>query len=409
MPPCFIVVCNNTSASKLVYDYISGFFRKDVNGAEEYQVGRLELFRNFDDHGNPLPMPNTLLIDSQQLESGDALESNFREMAKDEIERYRREMVQRGGAGQGERLSDCELLRGVMNTVGKEGTLGAGIRCVVSVSMLTEGWDANNVTHVLGVRAFGTQLLCEQVIGRALRRESYALNAEGLFDAEYADVLGIPFDFTAAPVVVSPKPPKQTIWVKAVRPERDRLELRFPRVEGYRTVLPTESLKARFTEDSILELTPELVGPSSTQNEGIIGRSVDLNLEHTKDFRHSSLIYELSRHLLQRYYRDANGEPKNHLFVPLKRIVRQWLQKYLVCKGGTFPAQLRFQELANMACSRISAAITACAQEQGLPIQAILNPYNPAGLYDARKLFDFQKRTLGNRFAQVSHQLGRFG
>ena len=78
-----------------------------------------------------------------------------------------------------------------MNTVGKSGRLGGGIRCVVSVSMLTEGWDANTVTHVLGVRAFGTQLLCEQVIGRALRRQSYDLNEEGLFNVEYADVLGI--------------------------------------------------------------------------------------------------------------------------------------------------------------------------------------------------------------------------
>ena len=66
--------------------------------------------------------------------------------------------------------------------------------------MLTEGWDANTVTHVLGVRAFGTQLLCEQVIGRALRRQSYDLNEEGLFNVEYADILGIPFDFTAKPV-----------------------------------------------------------------------------------------------------------------------------------------------------------------------------------------------------------------
>ena len=98
--------------------------------------------------------------------------------------------------------------------------------------MLTEGWDANTVTHVLGVRAFGTQLLCEQVIGRALRRQSYDLNEEGLFNVEYADVLGIPFDFTAKPVVAPPQPPRETIQVKAVRPERDRLEIRFPRVAG---------------------------------------------------------------------------------------------------------------------------------------------------------------------------------
>ena len=115
-----------------------------------------------------------------------------------------------------------------MNTVGKYGQLGGSIRCVVSVSMLTEGWDANTVTHVLGVRAFGTQLLCEQVIGRALRRQSYDLNEDGLFNVEYADVLGIPFDFTAKPVVAPPQPPRETIQVKAMRPERDALEIRFP-------------------------------------------------------------------------------------------------------------------------------------------------------------------------------------
>ena len=111
--------------------------------------------------------------------------------------------------------------------------------------MLTEGWDANTVTHVLGVRAFGTQLLCEQVIGRALRRQSYDLNEDRLFNVEYADVLGIPFDFTAKPVVAPPQPPRETIQVKAMRPERDPLEIRFPRVVGYRVELPEERLDCR--------------------------------------------------------------------------------------------------------------------------------------------------------------------
>src|SRR5204862_2444493 len=147
-------------------------------------------------------------------------------MAADEIERFRREIVERTGDRlQAEGLTDQDLLREVMNTVGKSGRLGDSIRCVVSVSMLTEGWDANTVTHVLGVRAFGTQLLCEQVIGRALRRQSYDLNEQRLFNVEYADVLGIPFDFNAKPVVVSPQPPRETIHVHAVVPDRDGCEI----------------------------------------------------------------------------------------------------------------------------------------------------------------------------------------
>src|SRR5690606_26686889 len=139
-------------------------------------------------------------------------DNQFRAMASDEIERFRREIVERtGDPRQAENLSDQELLREVMNTVGKHGRLGSDIRCVVSVSMLTEGWDANTVTHVLGVRAFGTQLLCEQVIGRALRRQSYDLNEDGLFNVEYADVLGIPFDFNAEPQIAPPQRPRETI------------------------------------------------------------------------------------------------------------------------------------------------------------------------------------------------------
>jgi len=379
VPPCFIVVCNNTSTSKLVYDYISGFQRENEDGSSFPENGRLPLFRNYDEHGNQLGRPRTLLIDSEQLESGDALDDNFRKMAADEIERFRREIIERtGDLHQAENLTDQELLREVMNTVGKEGRLGEAIRCVVSVSMLTEGWDANTVTHVLGVRAFGTQLLCEQVIGRALRRQSYELNEEGLFNVEYADILGIPFDFTAKPVVAPPQPPRQTIQVKAMRPERDALEICFPRVQGYRVELPSERLTADFNADSILELTPELVGPSVTQISGIIGESIDLNLVHTGDMRLSTLLFHLTQRLLYTKWRDPDEDAKLHLFGQLKRLAKQWLDTSLVCKGGTYPAQLMYQELADMACERITAAITR-SLVGSRPVKAILDPYNPEG------------------------------
>ena len=379
VPPCFIVVCNNTSTSKLVYEYISGFHREHDDGSTTLENGRLELFRNFDEHGNPYPRPRTLLIDSAQLESGEALDKNFRSAADDEIERFRREIIERtGNRHQAENINDQDLLREVMNTVGKPGRLGDSIRCVVSVSMLTEGWDANTVSHVLGVRAFGTQLLCEQVIGRALRRQSYDLNEDGLFDVEYADVLGIPFDFTAKPVVAPPKPPRETVQVRAVRPERDALEIRFPRVAGYRVELPEERLTAQFNDDSVLELTPDLVGPSITTNQGIIGEGVDLNLVHTNDLRPSTLLFHLTQRLLYTKWRDPGEEAKLHLFGQLKRITKQWLDGYLNCKGGTYPAQLMYQELADMACERITAAITR-AEIGSRPVKAVLDPYNPTG------------------------------
>ena len=307
-----------------------------------------------------------------------ALDKSFRDAAGDEIERFRREIVARTGDRQQAEHSDQDLLREVMNTVGKSDTLGGSIRCVVSVSMLTEGWDARTVTHVLGVRAFGTQLLCEQVIGRALRRQSYDPNADGLFDVEYADVLGIPFDFTARPVPAPPTPPRETVLVKAITPERDACEICFPRLAGYRVELPDERLTARFNDDSTLELTPALVGPSVTRNEGIIGEGVNLNIVHTRDMRRSTLLFHLTKGLLETKWRDPGEEPKLHLFGQLKRITRQWLDGHLVCKGETYPAQLLYQELADMACERITTgSVTTLLGER--PIKAVLDPYNPVG------------------------------
>jgi type III restriction enzyme len=379
VPPCFIIVCQNTAISKLVYDYISGFQRQNDDGSTALENGRLALFRNFDEYGKPLALPKTLLIDSEQLESGEALDDNFRGMASDEIDHFRREIIERtGDPRQAENITDQELLREAMNTVGRFGRLGGSIRCVVSVSMLTEGWDARTVTHVLGIRTFGTQLLCEQVIGRALRRQSYDLNEEGLFNVEYADILGVPFDFTAKPVIAPPQPPRETIHVKAVRPERDALEIRFPRVVGYRVELPEEQLTAVFNEDSVLELTPDLVGATETQNSGIIGEKVDLNLVHTGDVRPSQVLYELASHLVLTKWRDPGENPKLHLFGQLKRIARQWLEGYLVCKGGTYPSQLKYKMLADMACERITAGITRAFVGQR-PIVAELDPYNSTG------------------------------
>ena len=271
-PPCFIIVCNNTSTSKLIYDYVSGYERTSKDGTTVPQIGALPLFQNYDQQGRQHARPRTLLIDSIQIESGEALDKTFSEVAAEEIEQFKRDRVERSGnPADRDNISDQDLLREVLNTVGKPGRLGESIRCVVSVAMLSEGWDANTVTHILGVRAFGTQLLCEQVVGRALRRQSYELNERGQLNAEYADVLGIPFDFTSKPQIVAPPKPQERILVRAISPQRDGQQIRFPRVAGYRIEMPESCLQAKFDEYSRLELTPEIVGPTITTNEGLIG------------------------------------------------------------------------------------------------------------------------------------------
>ena len=126
-----------------------------------------------------------------------------------------------------DKLTDADLLREAMNTIGKKGKLGEHIRCVVSVAMLTEGWDANTVTHILGVRPFRSQLLCEQVVGRGLRRRNYAVNPDtGRFEPEYAEVYGVPFAFIPGDrQIPKPRDPRPAVEVRAL-PER--WDLRHP-------------------------------------------------------------------------------------------------------------------------------------------------------------------------------------
>ncbi|MCW5875641.1 MAG: hypothetical protein KIS85_02045 [Anaerolineales bacterium] len=239
-----IVVCNNTTVSELVYRWIAGYEHPTTG---KIVPGKLPIFRN-EDGVHFFDKPNTLIIDSHQLESGERIDANFKKVFAREIEEYRKEYRKRF-PGRDE-PSDEDLLREVMNTVGKPGKLGENIKCVVSVSMLTEGWDVNTVTHILGVRAFSTQLLCEQVVGRALRRVDYTVNENGLLNEEYAEVYGVPFNFLRFEGNPPPIAPKVHHRVHALE-SRSQYEITFPRVFGYRYELNEGNLSAKFTEETM--------------------------------------------------------------------------------------------------------------------------------------------------------------
>jgi len=275
-PPVFIVVANNTATSKLIYDWIAGWCDNPDEADEmkqRWRAGNLALFRNVE-NGVPIDRPRTILIDSVQLDSGEAFSADFKKIAGVEIEAFKRELRQRDRSRDVEKIDDAELLREVMNTVGRKGRLGEQVRCVVSVSMLTEGWDANTVTHILGCRAFGTQLLCEQVVGRALRRVSYEPDENDRFRPEYADVLGVPFTFMPANSAkdFSPPKPRTRVYADETRPAP---EVRFPRVEGYRVIFPAGRLAATFTQDSHFRLSADVPIPKETEVDPLVGPVID--------------------------------------------------------------------------------------------------------------------------------------
>jgi type III restriction enzyme len=248
--------------------------------------------------------------------------------------------------------------------------------------LLTEGWDTNTVTHILGVRAFGTQLLCEQVVGRALRRQSYQPGDDGLFEVEYADILGIPFDFTAKPVVPKPTKPKKSTRIHAIK-ERQALHIVFPRVTGYRRDLGDETIRAEFTKDSRLLLTPEMVGACTTLLEGIVGQGIEIGPDkHSTtfaDMRRSTMTMHVAKHLLFTRFKEADEPAPMHLMTSLMAVTRRWFDEaYFECTGGTMPGMVTYVDIADKAANLIYAACQrAVGKDKG--IRAILDPYNPRG------------------------------
>jgi type III restriction enzyme len=308
-PPVFIVVCNNTNVSKLVFDFIAGWQKETTADGEPVLVpGKLPLFSNVED-GRWIDRPRTILVDSQQLESGEAMSAEFKKIAAQEIDEFKAEYRERFPGRDADTLTDEDLLREVMNTVGKKGKLGEHVRCVVSVSMLTEGWDANTVTHILGIRAFGTQLLCEQVVGRGLRRRSYVVNDSGRFEPEYAEVYGVPFSFI--PASGSSPDPKPRLLPTRVHAEPDRTacEITFPRIVGYRVELPDEHLHADFGEDSRLVLTKREL-PSTTEVAGVVGATEAHTLDDLRNKREQQIAFQLARLVLDRFMRDKLNNPR---------------------------------------------------------------------------------------------------
>jgi type III restriction enzyme len=373
-PPVFIVVCNNTTVSKLVYDWVAGH-EKHRDGTPVVKTGNLPIFSN-EDHGAWSARPNTLLIDSVQIDSGEGMSDEFKKVATAEIDEFKREYRARTGQ-EPDDLTDEDLLREVMNTVGKPGKLGEHIKCVVSVSMLTEGWDANTVTHILGVRAFGTQLLCEQVIGRGLRRMSYEPNEAGRFDPEYAEVYGVPFSFI--PTAGIPKDPPLPKPVHRVRAMEDRtsLEISFPRVIGYRYQMPSERLQARFTESSRLELSPEDL-PTTTTVAGVLGEQIIDDLDALKSERMQTIAFLLAKATLEGYFKDEDLNDRPWLFPQLAQITRHWLDQCLTTKGDAFPQMVLITQWLHQAAAKLYESIVV-GTEGDKRLLPIMRPYDPVG------------------------------
>jgi len=344
VPPVFIVVCRDTAVAKEVYGWLA-------NGTGSYGVAP-SWFKN--QPGQEV----TVRIDSKVME--DIEEGG----TKDETRRLRFILDTVGKAEwPGGKVPEewSELVRKHNDKVASEdndGSLkwiderippGRDIRCIVSVAMLAEGWDANTVTHIVGLRPFGSQLLCEQVVGRALRRKSYALNEETqMFAEETAKVFGVPFElipFKVSPAGPTPPTPDPN-HIYSV-PEKAEFEITFPVVTGYHEsgqfdVFVDWSQVSKVTIDPMIipqtvELTP-LTTPEGALAAYGPGEKPVLSLKDWRArFRDQQAAFRLAKEVCQRWQEDngAAAVPVQVLFPKVAFAAKRFLNEKLDRKGDS--------------------------------------------------------------------------
>ena len=311
IPPVMLTVCNRTETA-----------------------ARVEYFFNGGDcliQATHAPT-RTLRVDSRVLEKAERGET----ITKDKDYAIRlQEIIEASGlpADRVEALLELkqeEQLRELVDTVGKRGKAGQRLQNVTSVAMLSEGWDAANVTHIMGLRAFTSQLLCEQVIGRGLRRVAHDMDKNGLFLPEYVNVFGVPLSIfqDVGEEGVAPPPPKPSVRIE-VEPNRNQYEIRWPNVLRIESVLKRE-LVMDWTKVDVLTLNPMTtpltadVAPSLTSAQDLAMVS-EIDLEKaTEDFRLQNLIFRAARKLYMQSASSFGGD-KQYLAVQLIRLVEQFL------------------------------------------------------------------------------------
>ena len=317
VPPVFIIVANNVPNAQAIYEYVAGY-RPDET--RPWEPGRLDEFSNVDPVTLQLRTPLRTILVHSKLDQEDKIQGNFSKYLKQQSESFRQAMPTYPWLKE-----DQEVMREVRNTVGKEGKPGEQVRCVISVSMLTEGWDTRTVTHVLGFRRFSTQLLCEQVAGRSLRRVNYdSTDEKGFLTPEYADIMGIPFEFTFKPPkgTSPPKPPSYEVYPID---ERGQFRIRWPNLTGYRFIQSEEiDLDIDWNKFTPIVLNNEI--PELSEFRGIMG---DQEYMETRHSRNGSALFQLAKEVTEAMKSQMEEEPPGNtqLFLKSLSLVKEAIKR----------------------------------------------------------------------------------
>ncbi len=374
VPPVLIAVCDNTDLAKLLYEHIA--------------------------HGKVL----------RHLANGPGREVTFRIDTK--------LLAEAEAAVEGETKAEAaERLRKVVDTVGKTEWEGEGdppgknIRCVVSVGMLNEGWDAQNVTQILGLRAFTSQLLCEQVVGRGLRR----LNYDDFSEPEYVDVYGVPFE-----VIPVKKKPVRRIEVQKVStlvralPERKHLEITFPRVEGY-VFDVRQRIRVNWKEVPYLDITPgteptEVIAkPAAGYRIGRPDRLgpgfevlQDRNPFH-REKRLQASVYEIAAEITHRLKKKREDFVARHILFPqVLNIVWEYLKERVVLTSDVSLEEIALLKYQQRIIERLTEAIEPDTEAGEPAILPVIERFRPIGS-TSEVLFRTVRPCVGTTKSHISH------
>jgi type III restriction enzyme len=393
-PPVMIVVCDNTDIAEHFYRMISGEEliaadlpdeededeedtpkrkKKKAKPQKQYGSG----LNGFPELWNRKGAEVTLRIDSNLLAAAESEDPKAT------------------------RKDAAEELRKIVSTVGRPGEAGEHIRCVVSVNMLNEGWDSNNVTHILGLRAFLSQLLCEQVVGRGLRRMDYTPDpVTGLLTEEYVDIFGVPFSLIPfkgrKPGGGNPSEDRPKHEVIAL-PNRKAFEIRFPIVEGY-----VVSLKRNFIECDVRMVERTELNPWNTPIAAFVRPQVGYQVGHPGDHGgfgfelldrqtyynsvHPQMIeFEIAREVVRELTEAAHPgkerlrrESRSVLFPQVLKIVQRYIGERVVF-NGLHHCEVGLQTYAQRIIGLLIAAIAPDDQKGETPLLPRLNRYKPIG------------------------------
>jgi type III restriction enzyme len=394
-PPALIIVCDNTDIAEVFFRNISGEQemesvedeedgtgsrrRKQKKAIKKTVYGRGRIFADY--FSNREDFKPTIRIDSKLLEQAESGDPNV------------------------SRQEAAEQLRQIVATVGKKGQPGEQVRCVVAVAMLNEGWDAHNVTHVLGLRAFGSQLLCEQVVGRGLRRMDYTPDPEtGLLTEEYVDIYGVPFSlipFRGRATQAAAPEDKPKNHVRALS-ERAHFEMRFPVVEGYAFALRRNVITADIDRIEPLRIEPE-IEPTVVFVKPRVGYEIGVPSlagpgEFQEQDRHAyyesthlqTIEFEIARQIVvalvgdEQHNPDPRSNPKlrrqsrHQLFPQVLRFVHLYIQ-HRVDFRDVDPRELGQEKYFQRVVERLVAAIQPDESQGEPPLMPILNRYKSIG------------------------------